>query len=65
MIAFLNVIGVVTLVVGAVLWFAMLKNGLSNMGERRQPAPESPPSEAPSATKTPRSAEGRTDKGGG
>jgi hypothetical protein len=41
MIPFLNVIGTITLVVGGVLWVAMLKNGLSNMRQVRT-APEPP-----------------------
>jgi hypothetical protein len=52
MVAILNVIGVIALVVGVILWFAMLQSGLANMrqeqsaGSDQVKAPPSGPSES-------------------
>jgi hypothetical protein len=35
MVAILNVIGVIALVVGVILWFAMLQSGLANMRQEQ------------------------------
>lgn len=53
MIGILNVLGVIALIVGVVLWVLMLKTGLSNLRKEPKPSGNTPPSDKGAVQETP------------